>query len=341
MATDISDFDYTLPPGLIAQSPAEPRESAKLMVIHRVTEEREHAHIGDLPGYFRSGDVVVINNTKVFHARLHGTLATGARVELFLVRPSGINWIALGKPGKKLPPGTTIAVADNFTAEVLEKNPGGTLVVSFGMPADDVIRLADRYGEVPVPPYIKKIPSEDQYQTVYAKYVGSVAAPTAGFHLTQNILDQLRKSGVTVAEITLHVGLGTFLPVKSDILEEHTMHSEWAEIPQETADIIRAAKSEKRRIIAVGTTTVRTLEGVAALHEGTVIPFSGDLGLFITPGFPFRIIDAMLTNFHLPKSTLIVLVSAFAGRKTILSAYGDAVRRGYRFYSFGDAMLIF
>lgn len=336
-----ADFDYTLPVDRIAQTPAVPRESAKLMVVNRKEGSLDHKHISDFPDFLRAGDVLVVNNTKVFHARLRGTIPTGNAVEIFLVRPmANAMWQAIGKPGKKLTIGTRVTIAPDFTAIIREKHPDGTLLISFELPEDDVINYANRFGEVPVPPYIHTIPNDSDYQTVYAKITGSVAAPTAGFHLTTSLLNTIRQKGVTVLEITLHVGLGTFMPIKSDSLGAHAMHSERVEIKPEIAAAINKAKTEGRRIVAVGTTTVRTLEGVAARNNGTLTPYSGDVNLFIQPGFTFNVVDALLTNFHLPKSTLIVLVSAFANRELIMKAYTEAVRRSYRFYSFGDAMFI-
>jgi len=340
MPQSISDFDYHLPRESIAQSPAEPREYAKLMLFDRVTGAIQHHHVRDLPGFFHRGDIVVINNTKVFHARLHGTILN-RNIELFLVRPTGNNqWLALGKPGKRILIGSTILIAENFSCKVTGKNSDSTFTVTFPNAPEDVIDRANTYGDIPTPPYIKKIPKDSDYQTIYAKYVGSVAAPTAGFHLTKQILTTLKEKGVTILEITLHIGLGTFMPIKSETIESHTIHSEWAEITDEVAQAINKGKKDGRRIIAVGTTTVRTLEGVAAINGGLLKKFRGDINLFITPGFQFKVIDAMLTNFHLPKSTLIVLVSAFAGREAVLHAYIEAVNNNYRFYSFGDAMLI-
>jgi S-adenosylmethionine:tRNA ribosyltransferase-isomerase len=340
MPTTASDFTYILPQEHIAQTPADPRESAKLMVLNRAKQTCTHHHVSDLPSFFQPEDIVVINNTKVFRARLHATI-NGKQIEVFLVRPLDNNlWLALGKPGKKIMIGQTIEIAPDFTATVYKKHKDGTLGIGFGLSAQQTIEKANKYGSVPLPPYIKTIADDATYQTSYAKHVGSVAAPTAGFHLTPQIRQALTNLGVTFVEITLHVGLGTFLPIKSDTLENHAMHSEWAQVSEEAARIIRKAKLERKRVIAIGTTTVRTLEGVAAKHQGAIAAYEGDVDLFITPGFSFRIIDGMLTNFHLPKSTLLVLVSAFATREFILSSYEDAVRHNYRFYSFGDAMLI-
>lgn len=343
--TPVSDFDYELPQDLIAQHPAKPRESARLLVLSRTAQTVSHQLVSDLPGFFRKGDVLVVNNSRVFKARLPATVMNPGnsypRGEVFLIRPVGDGmWLTIGRPGRKLKVGTELVIADDFQGTVTAKNPDGTFHVSFGMPADRIIALADRYGHVPVPPYIKSEPPLSAYQTSYAKITGSVAAPTAGFHLTSGIRDRLKRSGVEFHEITLHVGLGTFMPVKTDTIEAHAMHKEWVSVSAETAEAITAAKKEGRRIIAAGTTTVRTLEGVASVNGGRVTAYEGDVNLFITPGFVFSVVDGMLTNFHLPKSTLIVLVSAFAGREKILKAYREAVRKRYRFYSFGDAMLI-
>lgn len=340
MSTSVYDFDYDLPRERIAQSPAIPRESARLMVLDRKHKTIQHMTVANLPDYFRRGDTLVVNNTKVFRARLHGSIK-GKRVELFLVRPiDTFLWLALGKPGKKYTIGSRIDIADDFVATIFDKRPDGTVVVSFDISIQEVMAKANRYGDIPIPPYIKKIPTSSEYQTSFAKHEGSVAAPTAGFHFTQSILSHLKAMGVTVLEITLHVGLGTFLPIKSKTIEGHDIHSEWVDISKDVARQINKAKDEKRRVIAVGTTTVRTLEGVSQLSKGRLRAYQGEVSLFISPGFQFTIVDSMVTNFHLPKSTLIVLVSAFAGREFILSAYSRAVMDEYRFYSFGDAMLI-
>jgi S-adenosylmethionine:tRNA ribosyltransferase-isomerase len=340
MEYSTEDFTYILPHEQIAQAPASPRESANLMILKRKQGTLAHRHVGDLADFFQEGDVIVVNNSKVFHARLKAKI-NASEVELFLVRPlTSHSWLALGKPGKKIIQGNTLSIASDFQTTIQERNPDGTLIVTFDYPPEEVIKKANTYGEIPIPPYIKTMPKDDEYQTVYAKETGSVAAPTAGFHLTHTILDQLKNKGVTIIEITLHVGLGTFLPIKSDSLDAHTMHSEWVEISKSSAEIINNAKLHNKRVIAIGTTTVRTLEGVASLHGGSLAPFRGDINIFIKPGFHFHIIDGMLTNFHLPKSTLLVLVSTFAGRENILHAYREAIEHNYRFYSFGDAMLI-
>jgi len=366
-----SDFDYNLPEELIAQTPMEPRDRSRLMILDRDLKTIEHKQFFEITNYLSQGDLVVWNNSKVFKARLRGRVVldeevTGLgkgemlsdkilntpEVEIFLVRPMenpGV-WKALAKPGRKLRLGMSIIFAPDFSAEVITKEPDGTVLIQFSEDDAEVRAKANAYGEVPTPPYVKNISKdkgvEESYQTVYAKYEGSVAAPTAGFHFTPALIESLEAKGVQFAEVTLHVGLGTFLPVKTDKVEDHKMHSEWVGLTEKNAALINAAKKEGRRVIAVGTTTVRTLEGIASLqskdvNEEVVRPYSGDLNLFILPGFKFKVVDALVTNFHLPKSTLLMLVSAFANDKEyILKAYEEAIKERYRFYSFGDAMLI-
>ncbi len=338
-----SDFDYDLPESLIAQKPASPREAARLLVLDRLKDTISHKNVKDLPDLLQKGDVLVVNVSKVFKARLLGQLddAKKSTIELFLVRPEGKFWRALAKPGRKLAHGSKIAIARGFVATVEWKDTDGSILVGFGKKKDEVIRLADAHGDVPLPPYITRKPkTPSEYQTAYARNVGSVAAPTAGFHLTKALIAKLKKKGVTFLEVTLHVGLGTFLPIRADELDEHRMHAEWVEIPNTTVKEILKAKLEKRRVIAVGTTTVRALEGAVLQCGGELCPWHGDVNLFIRPGFTFRVIDALMTNFHLPKSTLLVLVSSLASRAKILKAYEEAVKKKYRFYSYGDAMLI-
>ncbi len=343
----LSDFDYHLPKELIAQEPMNPREQAKLMVIRRKTQEIEHRHVADLPEIIQATDIIVLNNTKVFRARLH-PIIRDKRVELFLVRPTQKHgsspknaWIAIGKPGRIFIKGAIVPIAEDFIGEIEERRDDGSFIISFQETHDEVIRKANTYGTVPVPPYIKATPKNDDYQTVYAKIIGSVAAPTAGFHLTPAIFETLQRNGVTICELTLHVGIGTFLPIKTERIDQHIMHSEWAHIPKETAETIVKAKQDGRRIIAIGTTTTRALEGAMMATRSTMLkPYTGDVDLFIKPGFSFKIIDGLLTNFHLPKSTLLLLVSAFGGIDLIKRAYAEAVRHRYRFYSFGDAMII-
>lgn len=336
MQTDL--FDYSLPPERIAQKPMEPREAAKLLVMDRQSGAVQDKHVGDLPNLLQKGDLLIFNDSKVFKARLKAEVQgkfnrdRGLEVEIFLLRPDGDIWIAMAKPGKKLHSGARVMFADGTKARIIGKRDDGTIDIDFGMHAGKVFDLADKLGEVPVPPYVEA--SEENtstYQTVYARNVGSVAAPTAGFHFTEDLFKKLKDKGVEKAFVTLHVGVGTFRPMKGETLEEHVMHSEYAEVPIDTKHAIAKAKAEGRRVIVVGTTAMRALE--SGLD-------SGFTNLFITPGYTFKIADGLITNFHLPKSTLIVLVSAFAGREHVMNAYKHAMEHDYRFYSFGDAMLI-
>ena len=362
-----SDFDYNLPKELIAHTPASPRDSSRMMVIDRESQEIQHRQFFDIEKYISKGDLLVWNNSKVFKARLRGSvmlseksddipdereerlklsdkILNAPQVEIFLLRPMenfGV-WKVMAKPGKKLRLGMKIVFAQDFYCEVLIKEKDGTLLVEFSDDDMMVRTKANKYGEVPTPPYIKAEAKDElvtDYQTVYAKTEGSVAAPTAGFHFTSELISKLKDRGVEFAEVTLHVGVGTFQPVKTEKVEEHQMHSEYVELTAANADLINKAKVQGRRVIAVGTTTVRTLEGLG--KNGRLKPYTGDVNLFITPGFEFKIIDALITNFHLPKSTLLMLVSAFAkDREFVLDCYNKAVESNYRFYSFGDAMLI-
>ncbi|HLD17604.1 MAG TPA: tRNA preQ1(34) S-adenosylmethionine ribosyltransferase-isomerase QueA [Patescibacteria group bacterium] len=336
-------FDYDLPQDRIAQTPIEPRDHSRLMILNRQTGAICHRRFYEIGEELREGDLLVFNDTKVFKARLHGQVRE-RKIEVFLLRESDGLWKTLINPGKKVKTGDRIQIG-NTEAEVVEKQPDGTVLLRFFLTAKEVLALTDTYGEIPVPPYIKQVPDElNVYQTVYARETGSVAAPTAGFHFTKRLMEELKGRGVQFAFVTLHVGIGTFRPMKTETVEEHKMHAESVSLSPETARQINQAKEEGRRVIAVGTTTVRTLEGVARLNTvPTLLPesgFQGDVDLFITPGFPFLLIDGLITNFHLPRSTLLVLVSAFAGRDRVLSAYGEAVKEGYRFYSFGDGMFL-
>ncbi len=453
------EFDYNLPKELIAQTPAEPRDSSRLMVVNRGNKSVEHRQFFNIVDYLKKGDLVVWNNTKVFKARLKGIpvldeqsdginkkiettgrILNASPVEVFLVKPMENKrvWKVLAKPGRKLRLGMKLMFAEDFSAEVMLKEEDGTFLIQFEEDDLAVRAKANKYGEVPTPPYIKLassvIPSEaradeeslsnkqkdrdpsntfgmtnelsERYQTIYAKEEGSVAAPTAGFHFTPELIEKLKEKGVEFAEVTLHVGLGTFLPVKTERVEDHRMLSEWVELTAKNADLINQAKADGRRVVAVGTTTVRVLEGVVchfdrlpfviptthslrsvqapeeslsqstngqrslvgaslARDENRLRPYTGDINIFITPGFKFQIVDALITNFHLPKSTLLMLVCAFAsdshpefisgskrkipkqvwndsidGRKFVLECYQKAVEEKYRFYSFGDAMFI-
>jgi S-adenosylmethionine:tRNA ribosyltransferase-isomerase len=343
MSGDTRLFDYELPEDLIAQSPASPREAAKLMVVNRTGKTIDRKKVSSLPNYFQPGDLIVVNNTKVFKARLLGEIKKekNTRVELFLLKPkSESGWHALVKPGKKCPVGTEITIKPGLKATVNKVNSDGSVEVRLNKPTGRLLAFTDKYGHVPVPPYIKNEPDLRLYQTSYAKITGSVAAPTAGFHLTEKIRREIIHKGAEISEITLHVGLGTFRPVKTDHVADHQMAPEWVSVSHEAAQKINQANKENRRVVAVGTTTVRTLEGVAKMNSGMMMPYEGDVNLFIRPGFSFKVIKALLTNFHLPKSTLIILVSAFAGRELTMKAYETAVKQKFRFYSFGDAMLI-
>ncbi len=336
------DFYYDLPEELIAQDPLERRSDSRLMVLDRETGAWEHRHFYDIGEYLNPGDCLVINNTRVLPARLLGVKAdTGAAVEvLLLVRRSDTDWECLVRPGKKCRPGAKLVFGDGrLTGEITEIADEGNRIIRFSF--EGIFEeILDELGQMPLPPYIHhQLKDKNRYQTVYAKHDGSAAAPTAGLHFTPELLDALREKGVKIAEITLHVGLGTFRPVKAEEITDHHMHSEYYEIPQEAADLINAAKREGKRVIAVGTTSTRTLETVAD-ENGFVKAAGGWTQIFIYPGIRLKCIDGLITNFHLPESTLVMLVSAFAGREHVLAAYEEAVREKYRFFSFGDAMLI-
>lgn len=336
----LTDFSYELPKELIAQHPAEPRDHARLMLYDRKTGAVEHKHFYDLVDELRAGDVLVFNDSKVIPARLYGKrVPTGGKVEVLLLTPVGEDrWEVLVKPGKKALPGTTIEFPGGLQAEVLDRTDFGGRVVHFTYDGvfDDII---DKIGEMPLPPYIhEKMEDPDEYQTVYARERGSAAAPTAGLHFTDELLQKIRDKGVEEVFVTLHVGLGTFRPVEEENIEDHQMHSEFYSITPEAADAINRAKAEGRRIIAVGTTSIRTLESAGT--TGKLKAGSGWTNIFIYPGFTFHIVDALVTNFHLPESTLLMLISALSTREQILHAYEIAVKEKYRFFSFGDAMFI-
>ena len=337
----LPDFDYALPRRLIAQAPARTRDSARLLVLDRATGRVTHRVFTDLPGLLRPTDVLVVNDTKVLPVRLRGRRATGGQVEVLLLRPQTNGaWEALLRPGRRVRSGTHLV----FSPHVLEGTVGprtssGTWVIALRH-RGDLRPILDELGEMPIPPYIERaLDDPTDYQTVYAAREGAVAAPTAGLHFTATLLDALRRRGVRIVALTLHVGVGTFRPVTTEEVTRHRMEAEYYEVSPETAQTITAARQNGGRIIVVGTTSVRTLESIAA-EDGVVRAGRGWTDLFITPGFRFRVTDAMITNFHLPRTTLLMLVSAFAGRERILAAYQEAIRLGYRFYSFGDAMLI-
>lgn len=339
---DVKDFDYELPQELIAQDPLEDRSGSRLMVLDRQTGAVTHKIFKDITDYLEPGDCLVINNTKVIPARLFGVrVGTEAKIELLLLRrQEGDVWETLVKPGKKCRIGTQISFGDGLlTGEIIDVVEDGNRLIRFYY--EGIFEeILDRLGQMPLPPYIThQLQDKNRYQTVYARFDGSAAAPTAGLHFTPELLDAIRAKGVTVAEVTLHVGLGTFRPVKADTVEEHHMHSEFYRIEQSEADKINAAKAAGGRVIAVGTTSTRTMES-AALADGTIPAKSGWTDIFIYPGYTFRVVDALITNFHLPQSTLVMLVSALAGREHVLQAYAEAVKERYRFFSFGDAMLI-
>lgn len=335
-----SDFYYDLPEELIAQTPAEPRDSSRLLVYDRASDKVEHKIFRDIKNYLRKGDVLVVNNTKVLPARLFAHTEHGGKVEVLLLkRLSALRWEVLVKPGKKCRPGTVLTIDEKLSLTVASVTESGERIVDFK--CDGVFEEAlERVGSMPLPPYIhEKLKDKNRYQTVYAKTDGSAAAPTAGLHFTPQLLEEIKAMGVEVAEILLHVGLGTFRPVKEDAITDHKMHSEYYEVNEKAADIISRAKREGRRVIAVGTTSVRTLES-AAKDDGTIEPCRGNTSIFIYPPYKFRCVDALITNFHLPESTLIMLVAAMVGREKILELYKTAVEEKYRFFSFGDCMFI-
>lgn len=336
-----TDFDFELPEELIAQTPIAQRDHSRLLHLDKVSGEIEHRHFYDLPDYLKAGDCLVLNNSRVLPARLIGTRPGGGSVELVLLRDLGEGrWECLSRPGRKTKPGTELSFGDGeLTATVKDVVEGGNRIVQFHYQGI-FMEILERLGKMPLPPYIKaELKDAERYQTVYSKELGSAAAPTAGLHFTEELLDKIQKMGVNVCYVTLHVGLGTFRPVKEDEIEDHEMHSEFCIIPQETADAVNETKKNGGRIIAVGTTSCRTLESFSA-EDGSLKACSGWTDIFIYPGYKFKCIDALVTNFHLPESTLIMLVSALAGREHILNAYKVAVQERYRFFSFGDAMLI-
>lgn len=339
---DVKDFDYDLPEELIAQDPLEDRSSSRLMVLDKKTGEVSHHIFKEIIKYLRPGDCLVLNNTKVIPARLYGVKeGTMAKIEILLLkRKQNDVWETLVKPGKKAKPGTKIIFGDGIlTGEVIDVVDDGNRLIQFSY--DGIFEeILDKLGQMPLPPYIThQLKDKNRYQTVYAKYDGSAAAPTAGLHFTKELLNEVKEKGVDIAEVTLHVGLGTFRPVKVDNVLDHHMHSEFYMVSQEAADKINNAKKNGGRIISVGTTSTRTLES-AADENGMLHECSGWTDIFIYPGYKFKVIDCLITNFHLPQSTLVMLVSALAGRGHILSAYKKAVEEKYRFFSFGDAMFI-
>lgn len=335
------DFYYDLPKERIAQTPVEPRDHSRLLVMDRFTGKMEHRHFYDIVDYLRPGDLLVINDSRVLPARLYGYKEdTGAHMELLLLeQKENMVWECLAKPGKKAKPGVKLIFGDGLlTGEVVDVKEDGNRMVKFTCDGN-FYSVLDQIGQMPLPPYItEKLQDKERYQTVYSKELGSAAAPTAGLHFTPELMDKIRAMGVDFASVTLHVGLGTFRPVKAEEVTEHKMHSEHCLLPKETAEKILKTKANGGRVIAVGTTSCRTLESVATF-TGQIQPWEGYTDIFIYPGYEFKVLDGLITNFHLPESTLIMLVSAFAGREHILHAYEEAVKLEYRFFSFGDACL--
>lgn len=336
-----SDFDFYLPEELIAQTPLEKRDTSRLLHLDKQTGEIEHKHFYDIKQYLHEGDCLVLNDSRVLPARLIGARLTGGTVELVLLKDLGDNrWECLSRPGRKTKPGQELVFGNGeLTAVVEEVTLGGNRIVKFSYEGI-FLEILERLGKMPLPPYIKEeLQDSERYQTVYSKELGSAAAPTAGLHFTKELLAEIADIGVKICYVTLHVGLGTFRPVKADKIEDHEMHSEFCIVPEETAETVNAVKRAEGRVVAVGTTSCRTLESFTT-EDGTLQATSGWTNIFIYPGYKFKCIDALITNFHLPESTLIMLVSALAGRENILNAYNTAVKERYRFFSFGDAMMI-
>ncbi|MUV39518.1 S-adenosylmethionine:tRNA ribosyltransferase-isomerase [Lentibacillus sp. JNUCC-1] len=340
---DIEEFDFELPEPLIAQTPLKDRTASRLLVMDKLTGEITHTHFAHVIDYLQQGDCLVLNDTRVLPARLYGHKQdTGAKVEILLLHQvEGDQWEVLAKPAKKIKPGTEIVFGDGrLKAQCISIKDHGGRIMEFSY-TGIFYEVLDALGEMPLPPYIKEqLPEQERYQTVYAKERGSAAAPTAGLHFTKELLQTIEEKGVKLAFITLHVGLGTFRPVSVDNIESHDMHSEFYSMSQETAELLNKVKADDGRIISVGTTSTRTLETIARDHDGVFAETSGWTDIFIYPPYKFQAIDGLITNFHLPKSTLIMLVSAFSTKDHIMNAYKEAVREQYRFFSFGDAMLL-
>lgn len=337
------DFDFELPEELIAQTPLKNRTASRLLVVNETTHSLEDKHFNDILDELEEGDTLVINDTRVLPARLHGEkVDTGAHIEVLLLHNTQVDvWETLVKPAKRMKVGTVVSFGDGrLKAVVRQELEQGGRMIEFQYEGV-FLEILESLGEMPLPPYIKeRLEDKDRYQTVYARENGSAAAPTAGLHFTKELMDQIREKGVHIAPITLHVGLGTFRPVSVENLEDHKMHSEYYRITEETADIVNQTKAAGKRVIAVGTTSIRTLETVASANNGKLVATSGWTDIFISPGYQFAIVDAFITNFHLPKSTLVMLVSAYLGRDFTLEAYHHAIQERYRFFSFGDAMFV-
>ncbi len=342
----ISEFHYDLPEELIAQVPLTDRSGSRMLLVNRKLQSLTDRHFREMPGLIRSGDVLVINNTRVFPARLFGRAETGARVEIFLTKDRGGGvWEVLARPARRLRLGKKIKFSESLSAEVVEKSERGTVTVQFDRTGAKLDELIDELGKTPLPPYIRRPPGaidedRERYQTVFAEKRGAIAAPTAGLHFTPETMGELENAGAQICPITLHVGYGTFEPVKNDDLSVHSVLPEWYEITAGSANLLNGARSEGRRIIAIGTTTTRALESNLNGHSGNFEPVRSSAGLTIIPGFRFHAVDALLTNFHLPRSSLLVLVSTFGGHELIMKAYRHAVAARYRFYSYGDCMFV-
>ncbi|NEQ52511.1 MAG: tRNA preQ1(34) S-adenosylmethionine ribosyltransferase-isomerase QueA [Leptolyngbya sp. SIO3F4] len=342
----LAAYQYDLPTHLIAQEPVIPRDHSRLMVVTSRTE-CQHAYFKDLPKFLRPGDLIVINNTRVIPARMYGYKPSGAKVEVLLLEPHPPQWLALVKPGRRLKPGSCIDFGPDINnpllrahVEACDRNTNGRFLRFESLTDAPVDNLMETLGEVPLPPYITDSQAEPtQYQTIYAQHPGAVAAPTAGLHFTSDLFQTLERKGIKRAEVTLHVGLGTFRPVESEKITEHQMHAEWVDLPESTVNLIKETKARGNHVFAIGTTTVRTLEGVAT-QEGQLKPFQGPVNLFIYPGYRWKVVDGLVTNFHLPGSSLLMLVSSLLGRQRLMELYQEAVKQTYRFYSFGDAMVI-
>lgn len=351
VATDLplSAFDFELPDSAIALRPVEPRDQARLLLIEPNTDRLEDHHVFDLPDFLRPGDVLIVNDTRVIPARLNGTRTrdgSSVAVEATLhKRTAPDTWVTFMRPGKRLRVGDTVQFTGGLNAEVVDKADSGEITLGFDRAGPDLDTAIRETGHMPLPPYIAAKRAEDardheDYQTVYAREDGSVAAPTAGLHFTPELIDRLKARGIGFEQVTLHVGAGTFLPVKTDVVREHKMHAEYGYVPAAVAERLNAARAAGGRLVCVGTTSLRLIESAAA-EDGTIHPFADDTAIFITPGYRFRGADALMTNFHLPKSTLFMLVSAFCGLETMQAAYAHAIKTGYRFYSYGDASLLF
>lgn len=332
-----SSYYYDLPEELIAQTPIEPRDHSRLLVYHKQNDQMEHKHFFDIIDYLKNGDVLVINNTRVLPARLYGYKDTGAKIEILLQKRLDLKkWEVIAKPFKRLKEGTKITFSEGLSCTILEKYDYGSCLIEFDFEGVFEHRLSE-VGTMPLPPYIhEKLKDKERYQTVYSKIEGSSAAPTAGLHFTPALLEKIKEKGVNIVEVLLHVGLGTFRPVKEDNILNHDMHSEYIEMSEDNAKILNQAKKEGRRIIAVGTTSVRVLESTAD-EQGNIHPQKTDTKIFIYPGYKFKVVDGLITNFHLPESTLIMLVAAFLGYEKTMEIYNTAVKEKYRFFSFGDS----